>query len=578
MNKRRLAGVSPWVIIGTVAVLAPVFLIMTWQNLDRQQTYTTRLLVDRGDALIRAFEAGARTGLGLKWGHFQLQKLLIETAQQPDIDYLIITDESGLILADSDPALIGEYYGTDLDLKAISGMQQPRWRRVPNTEGADTFEIYRQFKPDREDARIDRGPARPDTASKPPQTQTRGGELVIFIGLDMGPIDAAREADYRQTVMMATIFLLIGISGIISLLLAQGYRSARTSLSRIQAFSDNLIENMPMGLVAVDAAGRIIVFNQAAESIAQRRASDVIGRNAADILPEACRELLAELGPQKKIIEREIDCLLPDGRMIHLEGIASFLEGETGQQEQILLFRDITEIRHLKKEIARSQHLASLGSLAAGVAHEIRNPLSSIKGFATYFKQRYRDNPEDGKTADIMIQEVDRLNRVISQLLDYARPMAMHRQAIPAQSLIQHTLSLVETQAREKGILLQKDLPADLPLLSVDPDYIKQVLLNLYLNALAAMEAGGVLSVSVSALPAGRMRIEVRDTGVGIAPEDRSRIFDPYYTTKPSGAGLGLAVVQKIVDAHGGEIQVAGMPGHGTTIAILLPMEEINGG
>jgi two-component system sensor histidine kinase HydH len=206
------------------------------------------------------------------------------------------------------------------------------------------------------------------------------------------------------------------------------------------------------------------------------------------------------------------------------------------------------------------------------VAHELRNPLSSIKGFATYFRERYRDNPEDEKTAGIMIQEVDRLNRVIGQLLDYARPMTMHRQETPIQSIIQHTFRMIEQQAREKGVVLQANLPANIPAVGVDPDRMKQVFLNLYLNALDAMEVGDVLSVTLTDLPGEHIRIEVGDTGVGIAPEDLGRIFDPYFTTKPSGAGLGLAIVQKIIDSHGGDIQVESTPGRGTMVAIQLPI------
>jgi two-component system sensor histidine kinase HydH len=576
MNKKRLAGVSPWIIIGAVLVLAPIFLLMTWQSLDRQQVYTTRLLVDRGDALIRSFEAGVRTGLGLKWGRFQLQKLLMETAQQPGIDHLVVTDEKGVILADSDPSQLGEIYNTDLDLTRISTSDQLQWRRTPNPEGADTFEIYRQFRPAGKDDREFQDRIRPDTERRPPEagTDIRPARMVIFVGLDMGPIEAARKEDYRHSIIMAALFLLIGLSGIISLMLAQGYRSARSSLSRVRAFSDNLVENMPMGLVALDADGRIVAFNQTAESVLQKVAGDVIGRNADEILPETCRAFIASLKRDKRIMAGELDCPFADGRTVPLEVIVTVLKEEGKAAGIVLLFRDITEVRRLKKEIVRNQHLASLGSLAAGVAHEIRNPLSSIKGFATYFRDRYRDNPEDEKTAGIMIQEVDRLNRVISQLLDYARPMTMQRQEVSIQDIIRHALRMIEAQAREKGITLQADLPTEIPAAGIDADRMKQVFLNLYLNALGAMETGGMLSVALTGMTDGRMRIEVRDTGVGIAPQDLGCIFDPYFTTKPSGAGLGLAIVQKIIDAHGGEIQVASTPGQGTTITILLPAEN----
>ena len=410
----------------------------------------------------------------------------------------------------------------------------------------------------------------------PPEvgTDTHPARMVIFVGLDMGPIESARKADYRHAVMMAVIFLLIGLSGVISLLLAQGYSSARASLSRVRAFSDSLVKNMPMGLIAIDEAGRIVAFNQTAESILQQAAGDVIGRKADEILPDTCRHLIGSLGKEKRIIAGEIDCPFADGRAVPLEVIATVLK-EGGEAAGIVfLFRDITEVRRLKKEIARNQHMASLGSLAAGVAHEIRNPLSSIKGFATYFRDRYRDNPEDEKTAGIMIREVDRLNRVISQLLDYARPMTIQRQEVSIQDVIRHTLHMIEAQAGEKGIIVQADLPADIPAACIDTDRIQQVFLNLFLNAMGAMETGGMLSVAMTELHDERMRIEVRDTGVGIAPQDLGRIFDPYFTTKPSGTGLGLAIVQRIIDAHNAEIHVASAPDQGTTITILMPAKN----
>ena len=573
IHRKLWVGVSPWIIIGAVVILVPIFIFMTQQSLNRQRAYTTKLLVEKSDALIRSFEAGARTGIGLKWGHFQLQKLLMETAQQPDIDYLIVTDTHGTILADSDPSLIGEKYGTDLDLRSVSRSKQLQWRQVPNTEGADTFEIYRQFMPARENNQEDQGRIRPDAPlpSQKEERDTLSAGLVIFVGLDMGPIEAARAEDTRNTILIAVVFLLIGISGIISLLLAQGYRSARSSLSRVQAFSDNLVENMPMGLVAMDRESRIIAFNQTAEFVLRKTAGEVIGQMAEDVLPEACRDLLRMLEVEKQIIAKEIDCSLTDGRTIPLEVIATVLEEEDGARGVVVLFRDITEIKQLKKEIAQSQRLASLGSLAAGVAHEIRNPLSSIKGFATYFKERYRDNPDDSQTADIMVQEVDRLNRVIGQLLDYARPMTMNRRETAIQTVIQHALRMIESQAREKGVVIQTELQADVAAVLIDPDRIKQVFLNLYLNAIGAMEGGGILSVALFSMTDRRIRIEVRDTGVGIDPKDLNRIFDPYFTTKSSGTGLGLAIVQKIIEAHRGEIQVASTPGLGTTVSVILP-------
>ena len=585
-KKRVWAMIPPWLIIGAVVILVPVFIFMTIENINRQKEQTTRLLVEKGAALIRSFEAGARTGLGLHWGGFQLQKLLMETAEQPDIDYLIVTNTRGTILADSDPLRIGAIYGQDLDLAKIAGSEKLAWRQAPNSEGADTFEVYRRFAPTRDplpgfpDPFSVRSPLEvppPGSAGPPPPSPPAASEsdppgLVIFVGLNMGPITAAHEEDIRHTIWMAILFLLIGCAGIISLLLAQGYRAARSSLSRIKAFSDSLVENMPIGLVATDAGGRLIAFNQTAEAILKRTAGEVLGKPAEEILPGSCRELFRTLAAERRLIEREIDCAVAEGRTIPLEVIATTLREEDGAfLGHVILFRDMTEIRRLEEEVARSRRLASLGSLAAGVAHEIRNPLSSIKGFASYFRERYRDNPEDRETAEVMIREVDRLNRVITQLLEFARPLTMDRVPTPLPAVIRHALKMVEGEARKKGVTLETDLSAEIGEVPLDADRMTQVFLNLCLNAIAAMEAGGVLRVSLARRDERTVRITVADTGIGIPKEDLPRVFDPYFTTRSSGTGLGLAIVHKIVEAHGGEVRLESEPGRGTTATILLP-------
>jgi two-component system sensor histidine kinase HydH len=339
---------------------------------------------------------------------------------------------------------------------------------------------------------------------------------------------------------------------------------------------------MPIGLVAVDHTGLLIAVNQTAETILGRRTGDVLGRRAEEILPDGCREIFRQLTGKRRIIEREIDCTLEEGRTIPLEVIATALHEEDGAfLGSVILFRDMTEMRRLKQEVARNQRLASLGSLAAGVAHEIRNPLSSIKGFATYFRERYRENPDDRRTAETMISEVDRLNRVITQLLEFARPMTMKRVPTSIQAVIRHALRTVEGQAREKTVVIETDLPAAIAEIPLDADRMSQVLLNLLLNAIAATDAGERIGVSLARCDDRTIRIVITDTGAGIRQEDLPRVFDPYFTTKPAGTGLGLPIVQKIVEAHGGAIRLESEVGKGTTATLLLPStieeERVNG-
>ena len=569
---------SPWIVIGAVAVLAPIFIFVAVQNIHKQRENTTRLLLEKGAALIRSFEAGTRTGMGMRWGGLQVQKLLTETAQQPDIVYLLITDLNGKILADNDPSKIGEYHGKNLDLEKIPRSKEVKWREVIDETGANVFEVFRRFSPTLRHFQKPRGEHVPNDWLRSciiPREGKPLSRLTIFIGLDMKPIELAREEDARHTVIMALILLLIGFTGVISLFLVQGYRSARTSLSRIRAFSDNLVENMPIGLLAIDSDGNVSSFNQTAELILQLSADELLGKKADQVLPQQLRPLIDKLNPDVKIIEKEIDCPVPDGNRISLEAIATLLEEEDGTfGGYAILFRDLSEIKRLRTEIERSQRLASIGRLAAGIAHEIRNPLSSIKGFATYFKERYKDVPEDQKTAEIMIQEVERLNRVISQLLEFARPMNIRLKPTSMRILIQHSLKMIGGQAGEKNIKINPDISLEMDEVLIDPDRINQVLLNLYLNAIEAMDDGETLYVRLFGDDPGWVKIEISDTGSGIQKKDLEKIFDPYFTTKPSGTGLGLAIVHRIMEAHNGEVNIKSEQGKGTTVSIILPASE----
>jgi two-component system sensor histidine kinase HydH len=291
------------------------------------------------------------------------------------------------------------------------------------------------------------------------------------------------------------------------------------------------------------------------------------------ILPEPLKKILAELPESGGFLERDIQLITVYGKEHIWEAIAAGLMDEGIPAGRILLIRDVTAIRQMENEVTRSRHLNSIGSLAAGVAHEIRNPLSSIKGFAVYFKERLSGNKEDEQTADVMIAETERLNRVISQLIEFARPLELKKEKIQFVELVQHTIKLIAADAQKNKISVEIDAAADLPEVEVDPDKIKQVLLNIFLNSLAALKDGGKLIIEL-ALKADNLTVIISDNGVGIKKLDLLRIYDPYFTSKPAGTGLGLAVVQKIMEAHGGKINVESTAGQGTKVFLFFPLTD----
>ena len=565
-KKRIWFNISVWVVVGAIAVMAVVSAVMTFAHFQQQKQQAIELLVEKGATLIRSFEAGLRSPLGMKTETFGLQKLLMEIAQQPDIDYIIVTDNEGNIIADSDPVQVGDKYGLDLDIGSLALSHDIRWRQVANPQGAGTFEVYRGFFPQE---RFTLETKSAQSKSKNKET----GNMIIFVGFNMATIEKADKEDTRNTIIIALILLLIGSSAIISLFLAQAYRLARTSLSRITIFSEALVKNMPIGLIALDDQDKIVTCNEKAQAVLEVAFSDALGKQAMTLLPVPLKKIFAELPASGGFLERDIQLISAQGKEHIWEAVVAGLMDEGIPAGRILLIRDVTAIRQMENEVARSRHLNSIGSLAAGVAHEIRNPLSSIKGFAVYFKERLSGNKEDEETADIMIAETERLNRVISQLIEFARPLELKKEKVQFVELVKHTIKLIAADAQKNKISVEIDATADLPEVEVDPDKIKQVLLNIFLNSLAALKDGGKLTIEL--VPgADNLTVIISDNGAGIKKLDLLRIYDPYFTSKPAGTGLGLAVVQKIMEAHGGKIDVESEAGQGTKVFLFFPLTK----
>jgi two-component system, NtrC family, sensor histidine kinase HydH len=550
-KKKSRFDISVWVAVSAITVLAVILGMMIFMQFQLRKNQAVTLFVEKGATLIQSFEAGLRNRLDRNEDVFYLQKLLMETAQQPDIDYMIVTDGKGQILADSDPSMLGRFYGLDLDVNKIAGSREIRWRQTANPEGAGTFEVYRGFSPRRNDDGA-KGTRHPP---------------IVFVGFNMDKIEKASREDTFRTVMTALILVLIGSLAIVSLFLVQAYRLARTSLSRITVFSEALVKHMPIGLLAVDNHGLIVACNEQSHALFTGSCPEAVGRLARDLLPVQCSQLLDRINEQTGLVEEDIAISSEKDGDQMWEVVAAAFADEDVQEGKILLARNVTAVRLLEQEVARSRHLNAIGSLAAGVAHEIRNPLSSIKGFAVYFKQRLSGNEEDEKTADIMIAETERLNRVISQLIEFARPLTLKKDQTNMMDLVRHVIRLVDADARKNAVAIDVKTDENLPQADVDPDKIKQVLLNIFLNALSAMPDGGRLSVELTSQKY-FIDVTVSDTGSGIKEEDLPRIYDPYFTSKPAGTGLGLAVVQKIMDAHGGIVQMESKSGSGTKVTL----------
>ena len=293
------------------------------------------------------------------------------------------------------------------------------------------------------------------------------------------------------------------------------------------------------------------------------------------LLPEGLCGVQKKLDQGEIITEREMECTFAENRVVPVSVSATHIMNEEGEfLGQILILRDLSEIRRLQDKVRRQEKLAAMGGLAAGVAHEVRNPLSSIKALATFFTGQFDEGSEANEAAKVMVQEVDRLNRVITELLEFSRPTDLKRQPIDIGLMISRSIQLVRQDAINKNIEIKVNAGEDICPAWADPDRLTQCLLNLYLNAIQAMENGGTLKVKYTMDETENVKISISDTGRGISPEQLKKIFDPYFTTKSKGTGLGLAIVHKIIEAHEGHIEVNSAIDEGTSFSISIPCEH----
>ncbi|MCU0562212.1 MAG: ATP-binding protein [Desulfobacterales bacterium] len=508
--------------------------------------------------------------------------MLEETARLPDVLFMAIVNQDGIIVADSEPSRIGTAFRKGSTLIHIGPDYKEDWELVDLGGGRRVFEVHRYFRPlvDGEGRHpggmadmmrrhgLSPGGSEDDWFSA--QNRLR---LKIVVGLDVTPFEEAARTDIRTTIVLAAVLLVLGFGGLVSLFWMQNYYSARQSLRDTSAFADEVVASLPVGLVATDRSGRVSFFNKAAEKITGLSLEAVAEKETKQLLPASLCGLQAKLADGLPITEQEMECRFAGGRSVPVSVSASRIVNEVGDfVGEVMILRDLGEVRRLQGMVRRQEKLAALGGLAAGVAHEIRNPLSAIKGLATYFSGLFVEGSEARDAAKVMAREVDRLNRSITELLEFARVTDLKCRSTDLAGLLDRSLKLMQPDAAAKNIRLDLAVTEGGCPAWVDPDRLTQCLLNLYLNAIEAMgEDGGTLSVHCAPNGSGGVRITVADTGRGIDPQNLGRVFDPYYTTKKSGTGLGLAIVHKIIEAHGGDIIVESTPGRGSAFSIRLP-------
>jgi two-component system sensor histidine kinase PilS (NtrC family) len=397
-----------------------------------------------------------------------------------------------------------------------------------------------------------------------------------FGGADI-PLPQGSVAQYRLALNVSGLFAV----GLLSGSLAESERSAgaklaqaSTQIAGLQALNQHVIDSLPSGLATTDRARRVLTFNHAAETITGLSFASVVGQPLIDVLrmPPALVDALEEGLRGSGARRLEFAFRKDDGQEIEVGLGATYLGTPHGPAGLLVTFQDVTEFKKLELDVRLKQRLAAVGEMAAGIAHEIRNPLASMSGSIQILRQELALNAEQEQLMDIVLRESERLNTTIGSFLAYARPQRFAVSRFDLRRALNDTAFLLRNSADVlDGHTIDVELPDHELWYEADEGQMKQIVWNLATNGLRAMPNGGRLHLRASG-DTTSVVMTVRDDGIGIPREELDQMFQPFHSSFDKGTGLGLAIVHRIVTDYHGDIEVTSQPGAGTTVSVRLPV------
>ncbi len=414
--------------------------------------------------------------------------------------------------------------------------------------------------------------------------------VLLFSGLSISTISSVISS-YSRTPELSKAIQIIGfhnvaflVVGLLAARLAERYasgeklRETTKTLANLRVLHERIVESIRSGLITIDLDGKIYTFNKTAEEITGYKAKDMRGKSIYSLMGDIGLQIgkalnsenSAELQPRY-----EVGFTTPDGFVVQLGYGISPLFAENGDKTGLIVtFQDLTEIRSMEESVRRKDRLAAVGRVAAGLAHEIRNPLGAMRGAIQVLESQTKKDSAQANLMDIILRESDRLNKIITNFLTYARPRMSNFSEVDVREAINDTITLLEHSPDVNDThKLKADVPDNPVIVSADISQLKQIFWNLSRNSLQAMTDGGELKVSLKTLENNRIRIVFSDTGCGMSPEQVEQLFEPFSKSTTGGTGLGLSIVYQIIRDHNGTINVSSVENKGTKITIELPSD-----
>ena len=511
--------------------------------LDEVERYAVAVRRRKGGAIVLGMDSSEMPEFRKSIG---VGSLIQAIGENEGIEYIVLQDENGLILASKNVTQMRKIAGDDFLQSALDHKRVDM--RTYLFGGREAMEVVSPFQIDDESYALFR------------------------IGLSLDALRAVASRGRNRLVLTALVALAVGAVSLSLLLVSQNHSLLSRAYDRIQTYTGVVLENIADGIVVSDSSGTISVFNRAAERIFGKTGDEAAGLSV-DKLGPSMRKLIDDAFSSEASRQiSEVAAVLPESRERLLSVRTSRFSGIEAEADSVVaIIRDVTEAKMMEENIKRTEQLTAMGKLASAVAHEVRNPLNSISMIAQRLGREFAPREEEEQYHELtsMIKsESARLNGIIEQFLEFARPPRLNPQQVDMEQLLDETVALVEIQSAEHEVAVHREY-SDLGTWLLDREQMKQVFLNLLLNGVEAMPDGGVLSIK-GCMEDETLCIEISDTGKGISEEEMPRIFDLYFTTKETGTGLGLSVVQRIVMEHGGWLDVDNTPG-GAVFRIYLP-------